>query len=305
MITVPIKVDVTTGRLKAIFTETYPTARTVTLDVHVDPADGFLYAYDDRDYPGMAPQWRRAKVNAATGKLEVPVPRYTYFAGGRYLYWGEITRFMPVDPPPPDPPTDMEDLYFQAQYDATDLFEADVTPEGDNYFLKKGTTRGKGDWYNAYIGGGYYKYPLDSSVKAGALDAKLLVGGKRYYDINIFGDPPTLGRVDSGQVDYEVNDGPASLYPAGHDLYGIAPTFTLTAEELNDQFAASGQGWEEEPIPASYLTQSIDASIIQGISGTDLYIWFLTNDPTFPLWHATAQVIEQFFVYFQRLWVLY
>ena len=300
MITVHGKVHADGGLIFDI-PEAYPVAGHRYWRGRVDQATGHIVVWDDRDYIAGWPCWRQAKVNQSNGKIELQVPRYEQMW---YQYYGVYSGFASNGPysPPPDPPP-AADRYAQVQTDAYTSFLSKTGRVNEDAF-KHGDTNGVNGQCRCWFRSGYQSYTITAAAKANPLDVQLRIAGKHYYRI-YDGSPPTMGRVDSGQVTLDWNEGPYGMYSGGQDFVNRhSPDATVTMADSNSAWAATGTAWDAAPDSACYRTITIPPAFLTAMSGTSLCFWFLLSNTAFPWRHDTIGTAEDMGVFFGSLWVL-
>jgi len=292
-LTVQGKVNRSDGYIYFSLSEFYPVARTLTWRGVADPADGCIKVWDDRDYIPGWPFWRRAFVNRSTGKIELQVPRYEQMNSAQFaVYSGFGSR-----------PDGGGANYAAAQDEAYANFLAAVGRTYEDAF-KHGDTDGLNGTCRCWFRSGYRPYTFTAAAKAGALDAKFLVAGKHYYRI-YDGNPPTMDRVDSGQVTFDWNEGPYDMYASGQDFVNRhVPDTAVAMPDFNDTWAASGRPWNGTPDSACYRTIAIPPAFLTAMSSTVLYVWFLLSSMSFPWRHGTIGTTEDLGIFFGGFWVL-
>ena len=296
------KVDQADGKLKFTFAEYYPIARTKTWTAAVDQSDGQLKVWDDRDYVAGWPLWRDVHINQTTNKAQVIVPRYEPLSGSKGNYSGFHADGPYWPPPDPDPGSVR---YAHVQSEAYDDFLAKTTRVNEDDF-KHGDTAGVNGVCRCWYRGGYKNYYIPAAAKSGTvLKIHLLVAGKHYY--RIWDTPLLKARVDSGQVTFDWNEGPYDMYTSGLDFVtDHVPDLTVSMTDFNDTWAAGSSDWDQGPASDSYRIFDLPTTVITGMTGNVLYLWYLFSNTAFPWRDNALNTAEDLGLFFGgSLWVLY
>lgn len=183
--------------------------------------------------------------------------------------------------------------YLEAQDNAYQTFRADTTLNSgmawDTYPLA--ANYGKLSLINYYgaqatfFNGGFVKFTLSAAEIANTKMAKVRTAGTHHFAHFLSVSPWYQDyRVDEGSLEIDFNEGPAQ-YTSGADLYDNIPSnldLSIPLSQLNEGYDQAGRQYRFNPTAACFIDFDFDETVITGMSGFDLYLWFRVPNLTFP-----------------------